>query len=382
MSDPNFPNDPSHNQAPQVNYDQPPQVQYEQAPQVQYEQAPQVAQDDGSIIALICYLVGLALVGVGLLSGFSGLTGIKLKLEGAAIPAGWGFMLVFWATGAFFAGLGWIIDLPVFRRNQWLWLPLLGGLGFGGYGTVYLINVWDAGGWMMYAAKNGHVDKVKSYLKDKSITQKQKETMFRKAVGGGHASVVRALLAAGVDVNLKSTEYDPKKPQNYLMFHWACTKGNVDLVKAFVEKGVKINAKNTDGKTPLHVSMFYYGISSRTRPVVEYLVSKGAKLNLAKVSKYRRRELERQFPKLSSKLLQEDKPVKPRAIIPVRDRVPNDDGLGKKGSKMDDPDGDNVDDEDDLEPRRKVRRKKRNKRKRTRRRRRRDDDEEDGDWLR
>lgn len=372
MSDPNA---PQHSQQPNPHdpYAQAPQVQYNQAPQVQYEQAPQVQQDDGSIIALILYLCAFALVGVGLLSGLSALTGWKFALKGTAIPSGWGFTLAFVVIALIFGGIGWVIDHPVFRRNQWLWLPLLGGLGFGGYGIVFAINVWDAGGWMMYAAKNGKVETVKTYLKDKSVTKEQKEQMLRKAVGGSQAGVVRALLADGVDPNTPAKEYDPKKPQKYLMFHWACSKGNLELVKAFVEKGVKINAQTTDGWTPLHMTMFYYGLSESRRKVAEYLIGKGAKLNMKHVSKYRRRQIERNFPRLSSKILQDDTPAKSRDMIPVRSRVPRDEGMDRKGDNLDAPQGDDLDEDEGRKPRRK---------KPARRRKRNDDDEEGGDWLR
>ena len=53
--------------------------------------------------------------------------------------------------------------------------------------------------------------------------------------------------------------------------HFACLRGNLQVVQYLVEKGANIEAKDWDKNTPLHLAS-YRGNTD----VVKYLVSKGA----------------------------------------------------------------------------------------------------------
>jgi hypothetical protein len=279
-------------------------------------------RNEGSIIALILMLVAYALVGVAVLSVISGLTGWKIEIKGAAIPSGWGSALAFVIIAGIFWGIGWIIDNPTIRKalGGWFWLILLAGLGIFGYSVVYAINVWDAGGFVMYAVSQGNVTSVESYLKKEKLTVKQKSEMLYKAVYKKQAGMVRLLLEYGADPNTPERVYRNVPPRGYLLFHWACIHGNLDLVKPFVEKKVAINTKSKDGRTPLDMMLFHYGRGAKIRPAVEFMLQHGAKLNPTKVTISQRRYIKRNFPDLADRLLNTRKsaPVTPRVSpIPI-----------------------------------------------------------------
>lgn len=289
-----------------------------------HAQQEHVQQEEGSIVALILMLVAYLLAVVALVAVISGLTGWKIAIKGAVIPAGWGSGLAFLIIAGIFWGIAWIIDNPTIRKalGGWFWLVLLAGLGTVGYSVVYAINIWDAGGFMMYAVAKGDVKTVESYLKKEKLSAEQKVEMLRTSVYKRHAGVVRLLLEHGADANTPERVYRNIPSQGYLLFHRACSQGKLELIKPFVEKKVAINAMSKEGKTPLDMMLFhYYAGSAQIRPAVEYMLQHGAKLNLKKITSSQRRFIERDFPGLSDRLLQEDKPVPvvPRvAPIPVR----------------------------------------------------------------
>ncbi len=69
-------------------------------------------------------------------------------------------------------------------------------------------------------------------------------TALDAAVAADHLEVVKALLAAGGDVNVRSAG-------GYATLHKAVLNGNLPMAELLVAHGADINARRDDGKTPL-----------------------------------------------------------------------------------------------------------------------------------
>ncbi len=47
------------------------------------------------------------------------------------------------------------------------------------------------------------------------------------------------------------------------LLHWACDRGNLEVVKLLVERGADVNIQDTDKQTPLH-----YGEDNGVRIII------------------------------------------------------------------------------------------------------------------
>lgn len=78
---------------------------------------------------------------------------------------------------------------------------------------------------------------------------------LHNACSFGHADVVRALLEAGANPNIKDN-------WNYTPLHEAASKGKIDVCIALLQEAASTTIRNSEGKTPLDVA------DATTRPVL------------------------------------------------------------------------------------------------------------------
>jgi len=102
----------------------------------------------------------------------------------------------------------------------------------------------------------------------------------------GRTGLHLAIIADRLDIATYFVEKGANinKPENsgYTPLHIATARLNLNMVKMLVEKGADINNQNTaQGYTPLHIA------ASREKgaDIVEYLISKGAKVNVKAMDK-------------------------------------------------------------------------------------------------
>lgn len=99
-----------------------------------------------------------------------------------------------------------------------------------------------------------------------------------EAVKRGDKAAVEALLAKGVDVNVRDT--NGRTP-----LHWAREK---DIAELLLAKGSDVNAKNEYGFTPLHLKAY-------EKDVAELLLAKGADVNAKATNGYTPLHMAAQF---------------------------------------------------------------------------------------
>jgi len=273
---------------------------------------PQGSQEsDGTLLGVMMYLFSAITVLVSAVAALSALTGWKFKLEGAAIPGEWWFVGVMLGTAAVVSGTAWVYERPfvqrIFRNHKWVWFPLLGGIVLGCWGLIVAINIWDAGGFMMYAVKHGDAKKVESYLKKGNIDKATKHKMLERAVYRKHLSVVELMLNNGADANALHSLYKGQKADNHRVFYEACREGGLKMVKLFLAKGADVNSTTKKGESPLYFAvqrMWGQQRATLQKPVIELLLKKGGKLT-GKLSKSERRQIKRNLPDLANQLFKE-----------------------------------------------------------------------------
>jgi len=114
------------------------------------------------------------------------------------------------------------------------------------------VNEWNEEGFtpLGLAAHFGHVEAVKVLLENGADVNLKPPSRFQNtavdAAVSGHATtdVVRALLAAGADPNVRSEA-------NYTTLHKAAVHGNLEIVRLLLDQGADPNAVRDGGHTPL-----------------------------------------------------------------------------------------------------------------------------------
>ena len=104
------------------------------------------------------------------------------------------------------------------------------------------------------------------------ITVICKESPLHRAAEKGYFAVVKSLIAAKADVNLKVS--DQQLLFGDAALHRASKSGHVDCIKALLDAGARIDQINEDGNTPLHLAA-YQGRGE----AVTYLVQQGASVD-------------------------------------------------------------------------------------------------------
>jgi len=103
------------------------------------------------------------------------------------------------------------------------------------------------------AAFFGHSEAVKVLLEHGADVNQKPPSRFANtavdsAVAGDHADVVRILLAAGANPNVRSEA-------NYTTLHKAAAHGNLEIVRMLLDRGADVHAVRDGGHTPLDDAM-------------------------------------------------------------------------------------------------------------------------------
>ena len=162
---------------------------------------------------------------------------------------------------------------------------------------VNVKDIWPFGTPLHCAVENGHkeiVELLAAAGADVNATKGRPagDAPLHSAVKGGHSDIIVILASHGADLNVKDNSgqtpldiaIDQKrkdiielllaKGAEVPSIHTAARTGNVENVKAFLEKGTNINEKDNSGLTPLHIA-----VSDDSKKVVEFLLAEGADVN-------------------------------------------------------------------------------------------------------
>ena len=99
-----------------------------------------------------------------------------------------------------------------------------------------------------------------------------KESPLHRACEKGYFAVVKTLIAAQADVDLKVMDLQLLFGDTPL--HRASKEGHTDCMKALLDAGAKIDQINEDGNTPLHLAAYQGRVAA-----VTYLVQQGSDTN-------------------------------------------------------------------------------------------------------
>ncbi|GLI70939.1 hypothetical protein VaNZ11_016034 [Volvox africanus] len=122
------------------------------------------------------------------------------------------------------------------------------------------------------AAEEGDLAKLQSALAAGApvdVRDGEGRVALHLAAMGGHAAVIRALLASGSNPSLRRHEDDRTA------LHLAAEEGHVDVVSELLAGGAEVSAEDFDGSTPLHCAAHYGNVQ-----VVQALLDAGAKVSI------------------------------------------------------------------------------------------------------
>jgi ankyrin repeat protein len=126
------------------------------------------------------------------------------------------------------------------------------------------------------AVQGGHAAVVKALLAagaDIGETSEFGKTVLMDAASEGQTDIVKELLARGADVNAKDKDGEPALVA-------AAFSGHAEIVKALLAHGADVNAKNKDGKTAgFSALMLSSGAAEVSADIVQALLIGGADVN-------------------------------------------------------------------------------------------------------
>ena len=144
--------------------------------------------------------------------------------------------------------------------------------------VVLCAAVFQTGGPLIDAARNGDVEAVRSLLSegaDVNVAQGDGMTALHWAAELGHTAVADLLLSAGADVEANT------RIGNYTPLHLASRSGNGPIARALLDAGADPQATTTNsGVTPLHLASAALGGAG----VVTELLMHGADVNAREAS--------------------------------------------------------------------------------------------------
>ena len=246
------------------------------------EQHQHQQEDESSLFSALLYLFAGLIALVGVLGILSKLTGPKLALKGTPIPTEWMAIGAFFVVALIAGAIGFLLDWPplrnLLRRHKWLWFVVFLLWAGSCAGTIHGINIWDAGGFAMYAAKHGDVPTVRGYLKKGELTKTELNKMLYKALSSRQDAMVEVLLKEGKANPNAIHPYYKKRT----LFLEACAIGRLRMVQAFVNSGANLKALDKKGNNILSLTLTTpYGTSrSKRGPLVRFLINKGVVLKV------------------------------------------------------------------------------------------------------
>ena len=129
---------------------------------------------------------------------------------------------------------------------------------------------------LIRAATEGNLEAVTRLLAagvDINVRTKTNDTALMHAIVGRHARVAALLIDRGADVNVRNTGFG----STALML--AAERGDADLVRRLLDKGAAVDVRNNAGMTALHGAARHGGTD-----VVKRLLAAGAAVNVAAVA--------------------------------------------------------------------------------------------------
>ena len=120
-----------------------------------------------------------------------------------------------------------------------------------------LVNAYSIDGFtpLGFAAFFGQPEVVKALLAagaevNAASRESMKVTPLASAAAAKQTEIARGLIEHGANVNARAAS-------GHIPLHEASANGNVELVKLLIENGANVNAKTDDGKTPLDFAKEY-----------------------------------------------------------------------------------------------------------------------------
>jgi ankyrin repeat protein len=124
---------------------------------------------------------------------------------------------------------------------------------------------------LLWAAKNGNRPLTEAILHaqaDINLLNKAGNTALIMAVASENTEIALLLIERGADIRLTARQ------DQYCPIHAACGFGNIEVLRALVEKGADLEIRMSDGKTPLILASNY-----GHQEIAEYLIQHGADIN-------------------------------------------------------------------------------------------------------
>tara|TARA_B100000482_G_scaffold130249_1_gene94849 strand:+ start:83 stop:910 length:828 start_codon:yes stop_codon:yes gene_type:complete len=129
---------------------------------------------------------------------------------------------------------------------------------------------------MYWAAKHGNIPAVRALLKVWAGHPHYQTAVLRIAAGNDHASLVKFLIEAGADVNVRASNVNPGSASMHTALYAAADRGHTLVVMELIKAGADVNIASSTDCTPL-----YLAASRGHDDIVALLIQAGANLHKA-----------------------------------------------------------------------------------------------------
>ena len=134
---------------------------------------------------------------------------------------------------------------------------------------------WDAEP-MFWVAKHGNIPAVRALLKVWAGHPHYQTAVLRIAAGNDHASLVKFLIEAGADVNVRASNVNPGSASMHTALYVAAQEGHALVVMDLIKAGADLNIATSKNCTPLFIAA-----QNGHDDVVASLIQAGANLHKA-----------------------------------------------------------------------------------------------------